>query len=55
VLALLQRTAYELRCAMLLTGASSVAELQVVPRVYTGELRSWLAAYRWLDLVENKP
>jgi isopentenyl diphosphate isomerase/L-lactate dehydrogenase-like FMN-dependent dehydrogenase len=53
--ALLKRIAYELRCAMLLTGAASIDELQAVPRVYTGELRSWLAAYRWLDLVENKP
>lgn len=38
----------ELRAVMLLVGAADVAELQRAPRVYTGELREWLAAFGWL-------
>ena len=49
----LRRMVHELRCAMLLTSAARVAELQQVRRVYTGRLREWLSAYRWLDLLEQ--
>jgi isopentenyl-diphosphate delta-isomerase len=38
----------ELRAAMLLTGARTVAELGAVPRVYTGALREWLAGLGYL-------
>ena len=38
----------ELRAAMLLTGARTVAELGRVPRVYTGALREWLVGLGYL-------
>jgi isopentenyl-diphosphate delta-isomerase len=38
----------ELKTAMLLTGSRDVPSLQAAPRVYTGELRDWLATYGWL-------
>ena len=47
VVEMLKRITHELRCAMLLTGAASVKEMQRVPRVYTGKLREWLNAYGW--------
>ncbi|MCB1221223.1 MAG: type 2 isopentenyl-diphosphate Delta-isomerase [Planctomycetales bacterium] len=37
----------ELRSVMLLCGARNCNELMHVPRVYTGELKDWLAAYGW--------
>lgn len=37
----------ELRSVMLLCGARNCSELKDVPRVYTGELKDWLAAYGW--------
>ena len=33
----------ELRSVMLLCGARTIAELQQVPRIVTGELRDWIA------------
>lgn len=41
--ALLDQVERELSTIMLLSGARTVAELQKVPRVITGELRDWLA------------
>jgi isopentenyl-diphosphate Delta-isomerase len=38
----------ELKTAMLLTGAKDIYNLKRVARVYTGELRQWLADYGWL-------
>jgi isopentenyl-diphosphate delta-isomerase len=38
----------ELKTAMLLTGAQKLSNLRQIPRVYTGELRQWLADYGWL-------
>jgi isopentenyl-diphosphate delta-isomerase len=49
----LRRLVHELRCAMLLCSAASVEQLQHVHRVYTGRLREWLSAYRWLDELEQ--
>jgi isopentenyl diphosphate isomerase/L-lactate dehydrogenase-like FMN-dependent dehydrogenase len=40
--ALFDRIEAELRAAMLLVGAQSVAELGQVPRLVTGELAQWL-------------
>ncbi|HYO97530.1 MAG TPA: type 2 isopentenyl-diphosphate Delta-isomerase [Polyangiaceae bacterium] len=45
-LALLTRVEKELRTAMLLTGAASVAALARVPRLLVGELADWAAAAR---------
>lgn len=39
----------ELRATMLLTGSGDLEALRRSPRVYTGELREWLAAYGWLE------
>jgi isopentenyl-diphosphate delta-isomerase len=49
IAAFLERLKHELRCAMLLTGAADLEGLRSAPRVYTGELRGWLAAHGWLD------
>ncbi len=43
----IEQLAEELRSIMLLCGARNCRELQNVPRVYTGELKDWLAAYGW--------
>jgi len=43
----------ELRSMMFLTGSANVNELNNTPRVYTGELRDWLATYGWLDGVQS--
>jgi isopentenyl-diphosphate delta-isomerase len=37
----------QLASVMLLCGARNCSELKNVPRMYTGELNDWLAAYRW--------
>ena len=42
---LLDRIESELRAAMLLVGARDVAALRRAPRVVTGELRDWIAAW----------
>jgi len=39
----------ELRNSMVLTGAGTLPALRSTPRVYTGELRQWLAPRGWLD------
>jgi isopentenyl-diphosphate delta-isomerase len=44
----LEQVIHELRAAMLLTGCADLHALRGVPRVYTGELKDWLAAYGWL-------
>jgi isopentenyl-diphosphate delta-isomerase len=49
ITAYLERLVHELRCAMLLTGSADVEALRRTARVYTGELRRWLAAFDWLD------
>jgi isopentenyl-diphosphate delta-isomerase len=41
--AFLDRIERELRTAMLLCGARTVAELRAAPRIITGELKDWLA------------
>ena len=37
---------YELKTSMLLTGSKDIPALQQAPRVYTGELRSWIESLR---------
>jgi isopentenyl-diphosphate delta-isomerase len=44
----LERLKHELRVAALLCGARDTAGLRRAPRIYTGGLRDWLAAYGWL-------
>jgi isopentenyl-diphosphate Delta-isomerase len=44
--AFLDRVEAELRAVMLMCGAKTVADLQRAPRVITGELAQWIAAYR---------
>ncbi len=43
----------ELRSLMFLTGSKNVDELNSAPRIYTGELREWLATYGYLDGVKS--
>jgi len=49
VVALLERLKHELRCIMLLTASTDVQALRDTGRIYTGELRDWLAERNWLD------
>ena len=49
VAALIDRLTHELRCTMLLTGSADVQALRDTSRIYTGELRHWLAERHWLD------
>jgi len=42
---LLERYAKELKTAMLLTGSKNIAAMQNAPKIYNGELKTWLDAY----------
>jgi isopentenyl-diphosphate delta-isomerase len=46
--AFLEQLERDLRAVMLVTGSPDVESLRRAPRVYTGELRSWLESWGWL-------
>jgi isopentenyl-diphosphate delta-isomerase len=46
--AFIERLEREVRAVMLVTGSADVESLKRAPRVYGGELRSWLESWGWL-------
>ncbi|MCD6160957.1 MAG: type 2 isopentenyl-diphosphate Delta-isomerase [candidate division Zixibacteria bacterium] len=53
VAALIEQTIKELKTTMLLTDCKDINALKKAPRIYTGQLRHWLADYGWLEGEKN--